>query len=83
MHKNTNAKHTFTHIHESTWYAYIFIQTQAYDHMYILSHLHPNMNMFTYTHSELDHKLTSTLIKTLVYMHMISIHTYIHALIQK
>lgn len=51
--------------------------------MYILSHLHPNMNMFTYTHSEPDHKLTSTPIKAVVSMHMISIHTYIHALMQK
>ena len=79
MHLKTD----FFHIHESTWYAYIFIRTQEYDHMYKPRHLHPNMNMFTYTHSEPDHKLISTPIKTVVSMSMISIHTYIHALMQK
>ena len=49
-------------------------------YIYSQNHLHINMNMFIYTHSVPAHKLTSTLINTVTYMHMNNIHTYIHAL---
>ena len=51
--------------------------------IYSHSTLHTEMNKCTYTYGEPDHKLTSTPIKAVVSMHMISIHTYIHALMQK
>lgn len=85
MYKNTCAKHKFTfmNIHDKLTHScrHRNMITDIYSH----SHLHTDMKIFTYADSEPAHKLTGTLINTVMYMHLINIHTYTytHVLTQK
>ena len=74
-------------IHSLTFMKVHDMLTYSFKHRNMITCIYSVIYTQTWTcshiHSEPDHKLTSALVKAVVYMHMISIHTYIQALTQK